>query len=140
MKSSKQSLFVLLFSIASTFFFSSLATADSTEKVLTLSVGLSRLHVKDVPMLSLSNGPFAVDETSIAVSLDKNAFSVLFANKILDDGPVLYRESRNYRDATATFKLNYVDGTTDLKHFSLGSDAPADVFLEPTKYLLQLDA
>jgi hypothetical protein len=115
------------------------ASADS-KKTLTLSVGTSQLFLKQKPMLSLSNGPLAGNETSIDVELDTKAFSKLFANKIIEQGNVIYREARNFRNGQAEFKIRHVDGTVSTKTFSLAPNAPTEGILEPSEFLLSVGA
>ncbi|MCX6125872.1 MAG: hypothetical protein NTV34_14150 [Proteobacteria bacterium] len=137
----KRSLAVLSILMVSSSPYSSSAAPDTIKKVLTLSVGFSELFQKDVPKLSVSNGHLAVDETSIGVALDKDAFSKLFTNKWIEqDDPIVYREARNFRNATALFNITYVDGTVDKKTFSLAPDAAAEGIIKPSKFLLALDA
>jgi hypothetical protein len=117
------------------------AEAPPAQKVLTLSVGPSLLFTKDVPKLSLSNGPLAEDEKTIGLVIDMDAFLKLFANyKNLKQESDFYREVRNFRDGRAEIVVKYVDGTVSTTTFSLESGAPDEGIIQPSEFIFDVDA
>ncbi len=120
---------------------SSLAKAQSVEKVLTLSVELSLFGRIDVPKLSLSNGPLAADESSVNLAINIEAFLKLFAKyKEVKEENGFFRESRNFRDGRAEFIVKHVDGTITSKIFSIAPNAPAEATVQLPELLLDVEA
>lgn len=140
----KQTLMTLIIPtliVALTPFYFSSATADPIKKVLTLSVGRSHQFLKDVPKLSLSNGPLAEDETSIGLEIDMEAFLNFFANyKDVKKENDFFREARNFRDGRAEFIVKHVDGTITSKTFSLAPNAPVVGIVELSELLFDVNA
>ena len=138
----KQTLLTLFSTmVALTASYSNLAAADSTEKVLTLSVGRSQWFTKDVSKLSLSNGPLAENETSVGIAIDLEAFSKFFTNyKAVQEENGFFREARNFRDGRAEFRIKHVDGTVTVKSYSLAPSAPDKDTVQLSELLLDVGA
>ena len=117
------------------------AAADPAKKVLALSVGPSEWYFKNVPRLSLRNGPLMGDEASVGVEIDRKALVEFLANyKAVEQAGGFYREARNFRDSRAELKVKQVDGTVATTTFSLAPNAPSNGVLELSEFFLGVDA
>ena len=121
---------------------SSQIKAESVEKVLTLSVGFSKFSKKkEVPKLSLSNGPLAENETTINLAINIEAFLKLFSGyKEVEKENGFFRESRNFRDGRAEFIVKHVDGTITSKIFDIAHNAPNESTVKLPELLLDVGA